>query len=54
MRGKYTWLIVLGVVVALLGVLAMLGGGRGGWKSLLIGLSVALAGVSMNQGREKG
>lgn len=52
MKGKYTWLIVLGVVVALLGALVMLGGGSGGWKPLLIGLSAALAGWSMN--RQKG
>ncbi len=52
MKGKYTWLIVLGVVVALLGALVMLGGGSGGWKPLLIGLSAALAGWSMNRQQE--
>ena len=46
---SYTWLIVIGVIVALLGVFVMLGGGSGGWKLLLIGLSAALAGWNMNK-----
>lgn len=46
---SYTWLIVIGVVVALLGILVIVSGGSGGWKPLLIGASAALAGWNMNR-----
>ncbi len=46
---SYTWLIVLGIIVAILGLIAVVGGGGGGWKTLLIGAVAALAGWNMNR-----
>jgi len=50
---SYTWLIVLGIVVALLGALVLLGGSSDGWHPLLIGLVAAAGGWKLNADKKK-
>lgn len=46
---RYLWLTLLGVLLLVIGALGLLGGHSSGWQRVGLGLSIALAGITLGR-----